>query len=417
MAVAITALNRAFRSLDFSFVASSTALLLLLLTRTSRAAQKPALQGIWDRPLQGLQLLKALFEKDFRKLPPVKPKVRHLRFDEEVSCVAVRDLSEMPQSQKAQVWWQQSDFEEFLQVRVEIGKAYRAAAEQIGVDVMHVSSVGSHGDEGYRAMIQAVPRLSQESRRGLGLGRKQQRAKARDSYITAVLGEQKRQREEGLGPDVESISKVAMQVSQKDRHYAHFLAQRYFEQDRAAEANGEASSPHAAPAVLQPPVAVVAAGPRKGGFAGRRRQTEISCAPASLPMSREEAPVRSFCDDIITHLPPFRLKDGADTDAGITMGWEARLGGGGLRNSAKGFGLSRDKLKQVGLCATGHALSRSKIRNNRICGQWNSEDSDATTGESEGEWERPLFPASAKNEGTRELYRNWRRWAKAAARP
>ena len=65
-------------------------------------------------------------------------------------------------------------------------------------------------------MCEAYPRLKDESRRGLGLGRKRQRAKNRDAYIAAVVKEQRRQHELGM-QDEEGLARVAMRFSQKDQ--------------------------------------------------------------------------------------------------------------------------------------------------------------------------------------------------------
>ena len=152
-----------------------------------------------------------------------------------VECMAVPRLVDIADEKKAQLWWQQDDFDEFLKVRIEIAKAYKAAAQTLGVEFNAVCSVGAHSFAGYQAMSEAYPSLKDESRRGLGLGRKRSRAKNRVAYISAVTREQKRQHDLGI-VDAEALSRVAGRHSKNDQEYAHFLAQTYYEQDRADEA-------------------------------------------------------------------------------------------------------------------------------------------------------------------------------------
>ena len=149
--------------------------------------------------------------------------------------MAVPRLVDIADDKKAQLWWQQDDFDEFLKVRIEIAKAYKAAAQTLGVEFNAVCSVGAHSFAGYQAMSEAYPSLKDESRRGLGLGRKRSRAKNRVAYISAVTREQKRQHDLGI-VDEEALSRVAGRHSKNDQEYAHFLAQTYYEQDRADEA-------------------------------------------------------------------------------------------------------------------------------------------------------------------------------------
>lgn len=148
--------------------------------------------------------------------------------------MAVPRLVDIADDKKAQLWWQQDDFDEFLKVRIEIAKAYKAAAQTLGVEFNAVCSVGAHSFAGYQAMSEAYPSLKDESRRGLGLGRKRSRAKNRVAYIS-VTREQKRQHDLGI-VDEEALSRVAGRHSKNDQEYAHFLAQTYYEQDRADEA-------------------------------------------------------------------------------------------------------------------------------------------------------------------------------------
>lgn len=267
-----------------------------------------------------------------------------VRFDPRVCGALVPSLTDMPEERKVEYWWQESDFAEFLRVRVEIGKAYREAARKLGVPVMFVSSVGSHGEEGYHAMIQAEPKLRDESRRGLGLGRKKQRAKNRDAYIGAVLAEQSRQREEAdVNP--RALAAVAERYSQKDREYAHFLARTYYEQDRSDTLD-------ASPAIDTEEVGL----------------EDGSTAPESPSSMPEFVSQKSF-----------RLNDEAEEEvpAAPRMAF------------SKGFGLSRDKLQEAGLSATGHAISKYQ-RLRKLPSSFHDDsggESEGTCGETDGESE------------------------------
>ena len=97
---------------------------------------------------------------------------RSVHFNMRVGCMSVDNLLELSESKKAQLWWQQEDFAEFLKVRLEIAKAYKTAAQSLGVEMPSVCSVGLHARRAYYAMVEAYPSLKDESRRGLGLGPK-----------------------------------------------------------------------------------------------------------------------------------------------------------------------------------------------------------------------------------------------------
>ena len=65
-------------------------------------------------------------------------------------------------------------------------------------------------------MINSSPSLKDESRRGLGLGRKRTRAKNRVAYISAVAKEQRRQHELGI-VDEDALARVATRFSKNDQ--------------------------------------------------------------------------------------------------------------------------------------------------------------------------------------------------------
>lgn len=80
--------------------------------------------------------------------------------------------------------------------------------------------------------------MKDESRRGLGLGRRHQRARNRDAYVAAVLSEQRRQRAMGVR-DPELIAALARKVSRRDTEYAHYLAKMYFERRGRGRQRGD----------------------------------------------------------------------------------------------------------------------------------------------------------------------------------
>jgi len=316
---------------------------------------------------------------------------RLLHFNPRVSCIYIKNLQDESAERKAAWWWQQEEFDQFLQMRVDIGKAYRTVAKKLGLDIMQVSSVGSHGDEGYRAMLEINPQLEGQSRRGLGLGRKKQRAKNRDAYIAVVLAEQRRQLRaaacslsSAFTLDDERLAAAARRVSEKDLEYAQFLAKSYYEQDRAVEANenlGSHSSLSAAASSWDDDLA-----------------TGIADTP-SLPS-----------------VESFGLNDENALQRQVSPS-----------TSSKGFGLSREKLQKVGLSVTGHSISRfGRLR------QLNSgDDAESDVGETDDDglkgntefiaqyrhW-RTGAPVRAglpgftdiKTYGTRKEYRTWRTW-------
>lgn len=360
-------------------------------------------------------------------LPPMSRVVseelhrRCVTFNPRVSIIYTRDLSELPAERKAVFWWQQEDFDEFLWVRVELGRAYSMVARRMGVGIAEVSKMGEHYDAGYREMVQIMPELTHESRRGLGLGRKRQRAKSRDAYIAAVLSEQSRQRQaaearssraggEGaprqpLQLDAERIAREARRVSQEDGAYAAHAAAQYYEQDRAAELAEAAGVEALARFIVESPM-----------------------PSASACLNDEEVPDLDL---------PFERRSSPQT-----------------LTAAKGFGLSRDKLAGAGLSATGHAISKfqrlRRLPGTNAAAAVSGDRSDAESAasaepplqeeeglagheggnaESDAEqpeailqyrswpWAAPVLAglpgvSDTKTYGTRRDYRTWRAWGK-----
>ena len=262
---------------------------------------------------------------------------KNVHFNMRVGCMSVPNLLDLPEHRKAGLWWQPDDFAEFLKVRLEIAKAYKTAAQSLGVEMPSVCSVGTHARRAYEKMIEAYPSLKEESRRGLGLGRKRARAKNRDAYIAAVVREQQRQHDLGT-LDEEALANVAMRVSQQDRDYAHFLAQMYFEQDRADEAGTSVDAD------------VTAA------LFNNLNDRCVSKDTSAGTVDEYSPSKQKFTEEEINW-------EGTQTSPSVA--------------SAKGFGLSKDKLQAAGLSATGHSLlKRSK--------EISQEDSELSSCESDG---------------------------------
>ncbi|CAJ1352781.1 unnamed protein product [Effrenium voratum] len=239
---------------------------------------------------------------------------RRVRFETREPVLV--EVPDVPEHRRNQLWWQPEDFVDFLRVRLEIASAYKAAAQTLGVEMFNVCSVGPHAKEAYRATIEAYPSLKDESRRGLGLGRRHQRAQNRDAYIAAVVQEQRRQHYRGV-QNAELLARVAQEVSKKDQDYAHFLANMYFEQEHADESEGIDRV-----------------------FSGDTLVSEESNSP------KEAKAVNALA-----------LPDA--TPSNDSAG--APLSSPRDPKSTKGFGLSREILREVGLSATGHSLSKSQL--------------------------------------------------------
>eukprot|EP00928_Gymnodinium_smaydae_P037267 TRINITY_DN258_c0_g6_i1.p1 TRINITY_DN258_c0_g6~~TRINITY_DN258_c0_g6_i1.p1 ORF type:complete len:413 (-),score=74.52 TRINITY_DN258_c0_g6_i1:310-1380(-) len=123
-------------------------------------------------------------------------------FKPTVTCFEVPDLKAIESNEKELLWWQASDFADFLRSRVEIAKAYERAVEEGRVD-----------------SFKQDPMLQNESRRGLGLGRGKVRVNSTRSYISAVLNEQARQRRLGIKDD-DRMREVAHAISKIDLAYS-----------------------------------------------------------------------------------------------------------------------------------------------------------------------------------------------------
>lgn len=290
---------------------------------------------------------------------------KQVKFNPEVECMAVPRLVDIADDKKAQLWWQQDDFDEFLKVRIEIAKAYKAAAQTLGVEFNAVCSVGAHSFAGYQAMSEAYPSLKDESRRGLGLGRKRSRAKNRVAYISAVTREQKRQHDLGI-VDEEALSRVAGRHSKNDQEYAHFLAQTYYEQDRADEAAEKEKEAEEASGESICLPDMEASGRKESQSA---RHSRIG-SNESTRKADDDSPSRFWTFSRFKEL----LVDSTDEVPPSPS----------PRNSvsrAKGFGLSKFQLQAAGLSATGHALLK---RPNTADDNHDSHDSEMSGAESEG---------------------------------
>mmetsp|Transcript_14270 Transcript_14270/g.39390 ORF Transcript_14270/g.39390 Transcript_14270/m.39390 type:complete len:464 (+) Transcript_14270:85-1476(+) len=298
-------------------------------------------------------------------------------FNQRVACVVIRDLTELTPSKKSVFWWQPEDFAEFLRVRVEIGRAYRQAAKKLGVDV------GS--------AFPPVPELAHESRRGLGLGRKRQRAKNRDAYIAAVLGEQKRQRQALLTAedaevrtplnselDIDELARVARSVSEKDRQYAYELGEMYYAADQAADEDS--------------------------GESPARPTTPTSMAVAEMLRTP------SLDEPLFARVLDEKNEDLVDASCDEPFDFQRKVSPG---QSSKGFGVSRDMLQEVGLSVTGHSISKYQ-RLRMLPGT--RDDSETSGGETDTDERPTTSTGDGQTYGERQKYRLWRSWAKHADR-
>lgn len=353
---------------------------------------------------------------------PCSSRRPRVQFAPKVSCMLVPNFKVLNPERKVGLWWQQQDFDEFLRVRVEVGRAYREAAKKLG------RKVGG--------AYPKLPSMAHESRRGLGLGRKKQRAANRDKYIAGVLREQLRQRaahddnaelsdsshqmsrDRPRTINFDAMSRVARAISAQDAEYAHNVAQMYHETDMKEEAEAEAAGTLQGSLKKNPSVATLAS------------ESEESISPSgyrltgSFLLNDTEEPV----DDVEVHVD----EDGVKHKGSINL---------------KGWGLSRDRLQEVGLSMTGHAISKyQRLRRLPGCaddsGGSGASESEASDGGDEDEkrprtdtlgissprtyrrWRmgatvRTGLPGNsdASTYGTPREYRNWRAWGARAKPP
>jgi len=264
-------------------------------------------------------------EQQRRKQP--ENRTTKVRFEATVSAKHVPDLMELTCEQKEKLWWQPHNFDEFVAIRVELGHAYKEAARALGVPVSQVTIFGSHEHQGYKAMIEKYPQLADESRRGLGLGRKRQRAMNRDAYVEAVVEEQARQRKQtGCSTcelDANRMAAVASAVSKKDREYAARIAQSYWEQDQDHEQD----------------------------FV-ERPQTPWGEAAVVVDIRPSLSDGSSLPDSIPTDLACI-LAD--EVICGVENEFTSQ------KSFPKGFGLDKQTLHRAGLSITGHPLLRKQM--------------------------------------------------------
>lgn len=266
---------------------------------------------------------------------PSSPRGQQVKFRQTVSWAMVQNLSQLSRDAKAHLWWQAEDFAEFLKVRVAVGRAYRDVAKRRGVPV--------------DSFFPAEPSLAHESRRGLGLGRKQKREKNRRNYIKAVLDEQARQREQRADDswvlDAEKISRVAARTSEQDRLDAIVQADKDYELFLKTEM-AEAKQPDQS------------AGTENGIEAESMLPTAVSLEFPPTPSENED----------LQMLPD----EGQEPDPE----GEERL------SYPKGFGFSRDDLTKAGVSASGHLMRRTRGRA-RLAED--SEDSDVGLSDASGD--------------------------------
>lgn len=333
---------------------------------------------------------------------------KRAKLNQKASLSEIENLTLLPRRRKAQIWWQQEDFEKFLKVRVKLAKTYRIAAKLLNLDITEVSSIGSHADCSYQRMIELKPELAHESRRGLGLGQKKQRSLHRESFIAKVLEEQERQRKDfaattagggqayGAGKafqlDVEALRHVASKCSQPDAKYAITRAKAYYNQFCAEQAKAT-----------------------DVGFA--RQQPESTGWPDLSPRVADGSPVGHSSQ--FWARSPEATPEPDDTEAQhiqVFQTHELDIQDLESKHSlfSKGYGLSRDMLQEAGLCATGHAMSMTKWqqmkRIKKLAPKCSDEELETTEGETDEEQPHDHL-AQLEGKAFLEQYREWRRGA------
>lgn len=266
----------------------------------------------------------------------LRPRDSPMSFRPMVSCSTVPDLRDLDGMNKAELWWERSDFIEFLRASAAIGRAYSKVARQLGVPIRDVPRG-------------AVPEMLDESRRGLSLGRVEARSLNNKRYRTAVLEEQDRQRSCQAGAllfllDWERLGQVAAQASSNDRLQAKCRA----ENDSAWVQLLCSSARPLRKAIIYPT------------FVPSSSSTRLSPATLGSPVSGLGHSSPRAGDAVVPSSGMVRVKsvELADTEC-----MSRSLGSSSLLSScesftpvseeARGFGLSRDQLEEAGLSAIG----------------------------------------------------------------
>eukprot|EP00928_Gymnodinium_smaydae_P039907 TRINITY_DN27160_c0_g6_i1.p1 TRINITY_DN27160_c0_g6~~TRINITY_DN27160_c0_g6_i1.p1 ORF type:complete len:451 (-),score=52.25 TRINITY_DN27160_c0_g6_i1:216-1568(-) len=316
---------------------------------------------------------------------PVQPKPKRVSFSTKASCKAVPNRTGLSPEVKKDIWWSTADYEEFLRVRLELAKAYKVAARKLGVNV--------------GGAYPPVPELAHESRRGLGLGRKVQRARNRDTYIQAVLREQERQKQAYEGDcftnsecDTELLSRVAQRFSEKDRRYAVEQAIMYYERDRQRDLEDE-TIPEVTPEIAS----------ERDDASSRATGDESEDIPLPSRDTYSEELIDEDEQDVTESLRGASKGSVADIDLPTIPRFST---------AAKGFGLSRETLSKAGLSCTGHKLSKyQRIGKLPLFFSGNDDDSDchsrgsATSHDEDGGNEYSIAFAEY---GSAASYRSWR---------
>lgn len=240
-----------------------------------------------------------------RNIPPAVS----VRFKPTVS------VSEVPHYEDSDLrddlWYNDEDYSEFLQLRVALSKEYKHAVRQ-----NRVRASGSFDI--------LDPVLSEESTRGLGFHRIKLRQNNTHDYIAAVLNEQARQRHNANGKpgfvmdDIE-LSKAAFRISESDVLYSIQRA----EKDYLAVCE---TSPTAGKSELMP-----------------EQEDSLQMEQPEQRASAQHEPTEDMSHGML-RVPSIPLMDRSEEDD------ELRPSSG---PSAKGFGLPRNVLQEHGLRATG----------------------------------------------------------------
>lgn len=278
---------------------------------------------------------------------------------------------------------------------------------------MSVNSIGPHGTAGYQALIETMPILAHQSRRGLGLGRVKSRSKARVAYVQGVLKEQRRQWKEAvklnqswtfpsfdeenieelrqLQTNSELLGSVAQRLAEKDQKYAAHLAKMYYENDLIDDARDKALREQE-DAKLSPRESGVGTinlchrkslelwAPSEGlGETLRPRGdvefllNDIKLKATTVTMSSSASP-----DDVCLSPPsPYPLLRATSSPPLIRQISPLLC--------TKGYGISTDKLRQVGLSPNGHTLLKPKLQQKTLDQGYDASEDGRSDGESDAD--------------------------------
>ncbi|CAE7567540.1 cgt [Symbiodinium natans] len=229
----------------------------------------------------------------------------------------------------------QSDFQDFLQVRLALANEYKEAVKH-----QRLRASGSWDIQD--------PTLRQESRRGLGLGRIKLRQNNTRAYLAAVVNEQSRQRREAnwapsFQLDDVKLAETAQRISKNDAEYSIQRAQRDHEDvckelvmcKKLAEPEDPAEDELLVEQPEQEPIPPTSDDSDVGSPQQRGEGFGMKRVPSVALVDREE----EKCDE--------------DDDEDGTSSVASAASSVRQPDKTKGFGLSKEILHDHGLRATG----------------------------------------------------------------